>query len=86
MRTARISVTTLQVLPSSHAGGMLSCSTSNSHPASRGASSRPPAPKVSSLLLTLAACFFAGMASNADKVPDLPDEAYTRESFYPDHD
>jgi post-segregation antitoxin (ccd killing protein) len=30
--------------------------------------------------------FFAGMARHSDKIPDLPDEAYTRESFYQDHD
>jgi hypothetical protein len=26
------------------------------------------------------------LASHSDKIPDLPDEAYTRESFYQDHD
>jgi len=26
------------------------------------------------------------MAANADKIPILPDEAFTRESFYQDHD
>jgi hypothetical protein len=30
--------------------------------------------------------FFSGMARHSDKIPDLPDEAYTRESFYQDHD
>jgi hypothetical protein len=28
----------------------------------------------------------ARLASHSDKIPDLPDEAYTRESFYQDHD
>jgi hypothetical protein len=26
------------------------------------------------------------MAANSDKIPQLPDEAFTRESFYQDHD
>jgi hypothetical protein len=26
------------------------------------------------------------LARHSDKIPDLPDEAYTRESFYQDHD
>jgi hypothetical protein len=26
------------------------------------------------------------LAINSDKIPQLPDEAFTRESFYPDHD
>jgi len=30
--------------------------------------------------------FFAEMAAHSDKVPILPDEALTRESFYQDHD
>jgi hypothetical protein len=30
--------------------------------------------------------FFESMARHSDKIPDLPDEAYTRESFYQDHD
>jgi hypothetical protein len=30
--------------------------------------------------------FFRGMAANSDKIPQLPDEAFTRESFYQDHD
>jgi hypothetical protein len=30
--------------------------------------------------------FFAEMAANSDKIPILPDEALTRESFYQDHD
>jgi hypothetical protein len=30
--------------------------------------------------------FFQAMAAYSDKVPELPDEAFTRESFYQDHD
>lgn len=30
--------------------------------------------------------FIKGMASLSEKIPQLPDEAYTRESFYQDHD
>ena len=30
--------------------------------------------------------FFAAMAVNSDRIPILPDEAFTRESFYQDHD
>lgn len=30
--------------------------------------------------------FFRAMAANSDKIPQLPDEAFTRESFYQDHD
>jgi len=30
--------------------------------------------------------FFEAMAANSDKIPQLPDEAFTRESFYRDHD
>ena len=30
--------------------------------------------------------FLKAMAANSDKIPDLPDEAFTRESFYQDHD
>ena len=30
--------------------------------------------------------FLEAMAQNSDKIPVLPDEAYTRESFYQDHD
>jgi hypothetical protein len=30
--------------------------------------------------------FFKAMAANSDKIPQLPDEAFTRESFYQDHD
>jgi hypothetical protein len=30
--------------------------------------------------------FFAEMAAHSDRVPILPDEALTRESFYQDHD
>jgi hypothetical protein len=30
--------------------------------------------------------FFEAMAANSDKIPELPDEAFTRESFYQDHD
>ena len=30
--------------------------------------------------------FFRGMAQYSDKIPALPDEAYTRESFYRDRD
>ncbi len=30
--------------------------------------------------------FFKEMAAHSDKIPILPDEALTRESFYQDHD
>lgn len=30
--------------------------------------------------------FFREMAAHSDKIPQLPDEAFTRESFYRDHD
>ena len=30
--------------------------------------------------------FFEAMSANSDKIPRLPDEAFTRESFYQDHD
>lgn len=30
--------------------------------------------------------FFKAMTANSDKMPQLPDEAFTRESFYQDHD
>jgi hypothetical protein len=30
--------------------------------------------------------FFKAMAAHSEKVPELPDEAFTRESFYQDHD
>jgi hypothetical protein len=30
--------------------------------------------------------FLKAMAANSDKIPVLPDEAFTRESFYQDHD
>ena len=30
--------------------------------------------------------FFEAMAANSDKIPQLSDEAFTRESFYQDHD
>lgn len=30
--------------------------------------------------------FVHAMAANSDKIPQLPDEAFTRESFYQDHD
>jgi hypothetical protein len=30
--------------------------------------------------------FVRAMAANSDKIPQLPDEAFTRESFYQDHD
>jgi hypothetical protein len=30
--------------------------------------------------------FIRNMAANSDKFPALPDEAFTRESFYQDHD
>jgi hypothetical protein len=29
--------------------------------------------------------FIRAMAANSDKIPVLPDEAFTRESFYQDH-
>jgi len=30
--------------------------------------------------------FFEAMGANSEKIPQLPDEAFTRESFYQDHD
>ena len=30
--------------------------------------------------------FFEAMAAHSDKIPQLPDEAFTRESFYQDHE
>jgi hypothetical protein len=30
--------------------------------------------------------FFDAMAAHSDKIPQLPDAAFTRESFYQDHD
>lgn len=30
--------------------------------------------------------FLREMARNSEKIPQLPDEAFTRESFYQDHD
>ena len=30
--------------------------------------------------------FFHAMAANSEKIPQLPDEAFQRESFYQDHD
>jgi hypothetical protein len=30
--------------------------------------------------------FFRVMAAHSDKIPQLPEEAFTRESFYQDHD
>jgi hypothetical protein len=30
--------------------------------------------------------FFKALAANSDKLPKPPDEAFTRESFYQDHD
>ena len=30
--------------------------------------------------------FLREMASHSEKIPQLPDEAFTRESFYQDHD
>ena len=30
--------------------------------------------------------FFQAMSAYSDKIPQLPDEAFTRESFYQDHD
>jgi hypothetical protein len=30
--------------------------------------------------------FFKAMSAYSDKIPQLPDEAFTRESFYQDHD
>ncbi len=29
--------------------------------------------------------FFAAMSENSEKLPQLPDEAFTRQSFYEDH-
>jgi hypothetical protein len=29
--------------------------------------------------------FFRAMSAYSDKIPQLPDEAFTRESFYQDH-
>ena len=33
-----------------------------------------------------AAVFFESMAAESEKIPQLPDEAFRRESFYQDHD
>ena len=33
-----------------------------------------------------AAVFFETMAAKSKKIPQLPDEAFRRESFYQDHD
>jgi len=33
-----------------------------------------------------AAVFFETMAAKSEKIPQLPDEAFRRESFYQDHD
>jgi hypothetical protein len=30
--------------------------------------------------------FFEAMSAYSDRIPELPDEAFTRESFYQDHD
>jgi hypothetical protein len=30
--------------------------------------------------------FYDALAAHSDKIPQLPDEAFTRESFYQDHD
>lgn len=30
--------------------------------------------------------FLRGMAAHSENIPQLPDEAFTRESFYQDHD
>lgn len=30
--------------------------------------------------------FIRAMAANSEKIPQLPDQAFTRESFYQDHD
>jgi hypothetical protein len=30
--------------------------------------------------------FFESFSANSENIPILPDEAYTRESFYSDHD
>lgn len=30
--------------------------------------------------------FYNALAAHSDKIPQLPDEAFTRESFYQDHD
>ena len=30
--------------------------------------------------------FIRGMTAHSDKIPQLPDEAFTRESFYQNHD
>jgi hypothetical protein len=32
------------------------------------------------------AAFFKTMAAKSEKIPQLPDEAFRRESFYQDHD
>ena len=46
---------------------------------------RPVAPRRSGPVRDMDA-FFQAMAANSDKIPVLPDEAFTRESFYQDHD
>jgi hypothetical protein len=45
----------------------------------------PPVPDPTQPKLDMEA-FFKGMAAYSEKIPQLPDEAFTRESFYQDHD
>ncbi len=51
----------------------------------REAPSRPPRPRRSGTPRDMDA-FFKGMAAYSDEIPVLPEEAFTRESFYQDHD
>jgi hypothetical protein len=43
------------------------------------------ASKASELKMSMDA-FIRAMSANSEKIPQLPDEAFTRESFYQDHD
>ncbi len=58
--------------------------TSEERAAPELASTRPPLPRHSGTRNMTA--FFEAMAANSEKIPALPDEAFTRESFYRDHD
>jgi cell division GTPase FtsZ len=46
----------------------------------------PPTPEEMAARMADLEKFFEEMASHSDKIPVLPDEAFTRESFYQDHD
>ena len=54
-------------------------------PIKKAAHSISLAPRRSGLARDMEA-FFKAIVANSDKLPQLPDEAFTRESFYQDHD